>query len=110
MRNLSILVLIVAGLFFLTGCECCGLCCADNCEKESSCEKCPSTGKCCGTCTGGGATATEADGCPGCDSLEAGGTGWCADCGAGYYEGSIVKCKGSCNARPGGPPCSACAK
>ena len=37
-------------------------------------------------------------------------TDWCAECGTGFFEGKEVKCKGSCGANPGGPPCRGCVK
>ena len=54
--------------------------------------------------------AKEAAGCPGCVALKAGATGWCADCGTGFYEGKEVNCKKECGMNPGGPPCKDCVK
>lgn len=48
--------------------------------------------------------------CAACEILKAGGTGWCAECDKGYYEGKEVNCTGQCRANPGGPPCEACVK
>ena len=48
--------------------------------------------------------------CAGCEMLMAGGTGWCAECDKGYYEGKEVNCTGQCRANPGGPPCQVCVK
>jgi hypothetical protein len=48
--------------------------------------------------------------CAVCEKLKAGGTGWCAECDKGYFEGKEVNCTGQCRANPGGPPCEACVK
>lgn len=52
----------------------------------------------------------EAAECAGCAELMKGKTGWCAECGTGFYEGQEVNCKGGCQANPGGPPCEDCVK
>ena len=57
-----------------------------------------------------GEASKEAMGCAGCVALMKGETGWCADCGTGYFEGNEVNCKNSCAADPGGPPCAGCVK
>ena len=53
----------------------------------------------------------SAPACVECVNLkDAGETGWCSQCGTGFYEGKEVMCKGSCGANPGGPPCRGCVK
>ena len=68
----------------------------------------PQTCECGGTCEGcAEAGATE---CAGCVALQAGQTGWCEDCGKGYFEGKEVNCSGECAGDPGVPPCADCVK
>ena len=86
------------------------------CTTGESCKKCDkgdAKKACCGTCEGKSADkcpSAETAACTGCTDLAAGKTGWCKDCGTGFFEGQEVNCKGACKGNPGGPPCSACRK
>ena len=111
MKNLSILSLLALGLFLAAGFAACSGEPADTPEKtEKSADVNAVAGK---TAAAGDAVmnaAKEAAGCPGCVALKAGATGWCADCGTGFYEGKEVNCKKECGMNPGGPPCKDCVK
>lgn len=107
MRNLAILFTLCVGLLLVAGCACGDKCCGDCSKEKSSCstEKC---GESC-SCKGCAEKCGESCSCEGCAKLMAGKTGWCA-CGKGFFEGKEVKCKGECQANPGGAPCEACVK
>ncbi len=104
-----------------------GACCGECEGGEACCGECGDEDACCGTCSEGEAACggcAEGEGscegcaeggsapsaCSGCEALSNGGTGWCADCGAGFRGGKEVHCTGSCPASPGGPPCADCVK
>ena len=90
MRRLFTLIAVVLCLTWIASCA--G---PQSCECGGTCEEC---------------TAADATACEGCVALQAGQTGWCEACGAGYFEGQEVNCKGECAANPGGPPCADCVK
>jgi hypothetical protein len=98
---MRILPLILFMALIMVGCATTDGKCAACGSKDCTCEACPVTGK-----TGDCPEAA----CSGCAELAAGGTGWCAECDQGYFEGRLVNCTGGCKANPGGPPCSACVK
>jgi hypothetical protein len=82
-----------------------------NCNKsECKCSE-GKTGSECGGCAEGECNCSKAAAsCAGCKPLVAGQTGWCEDCGKGFFEGKEVNCVGGCKANPGGPPCTGCVK
>lgn len=103
---MRILALIVFTSLVVVGCATTDTNCA-GCGMEKNgctCEACPVTGKT-GECPEAGAAV-----CAECVELAAGGTGWCAECDKGFYEGKEVNCSGGCKGNPGGPPCAACVK
>jgi hypothetical protein len=140
MKYLSLISLLLLGLFLAAGLVACsGEATPDTGKTDASDEVCPVTGKA-GECPAGededmsveGKTPCACDsetcdaekkaadvekkagdamaGCPGCTALKAGATGWCAECGTGFYEGKEVNCKDECGMNPGGPPCENCVK
>lgn len=85
-------------------------CDSETCDKDkeaAACAACEAAG---GTCDSCAKVADATAGCAGCTALKAGATGWCADCGTGFYEGKEVNCKDECGMNPGGPPCENCVK
>lgn len=96
MRTILIPCLLVLCVALIAGC------CSDKC-----CSSCSSGDK--ASCSCAPEKGAEAAVCA-CETLEAGGTGWCKKCGVGFFEGKKVKCEGNCAANPGGPPCKQCVK
>jgi len=60
---------------------------------------------CCGDSSG---CCKDTAGCESCAMAESGGTGWCADCGIGIFDGEKVACEGCFKEMTGGSACPKC--